>query len=235
MKSRTRRPLCSALASLAHSRTRNAFLTFLCTGHWDGATKDSNQRWLPDGSGHLAAASCNLCLAVGKTQVEIDACSSDNTWAFPQPGNTGPITQKSSGLCLQPEAGKDGGRLTTVKCSASEPLQQWTIEVAGKSPPPPPPPPTRAGTTETFESVPDEGIFGFGEHQQGRLNNKGVTYDMESCLEYGKSHGGEVCLPYILCTNVNASRVSGYGFLWNMPNYVSRSRILTLVRVFSRS
>lgn len=50
----------------------------------------------------------------------------------------------------------------------------------------------------SLSSVPSEQIYGFGEHQHGLLNNKGQSYDMESCLEYGKSKGGEVCLPFIL-------------------------------------
>ena len=56
------------------------------------------------------------------------------------------------------------------------------------------------GTTArvSFASNSSETIFGFGEHQQGRLNNKGATYDMEQCLDYGHSRGGEVCLPFIL-------------------------------------
>eukprot|EP00656_Telonema_subtile_P048894 TRINITY_DN5954_c0_g1_i4.p1 TRINITY_DN5954_c0_g1~~TRINITY_DN5954_c0_g1_i4.p1 ORF type:complete len:489 (+),score=59.45 TRINITY_DN5954_c0_g1_i4:135-1601(+) len=71
-------------------------------------------------------------------------------------------------------------------------------------------------TTVSFKSTPDEMIFGFGEHQQGLLNNKGAAYDMESCLEYGKSSGGEVCLPFVLGATAGAVR---YGLLWNMPNY----------------
>ena len=43
-----------------------------------------------------------------------------------------------------------------------------------------------------------DGIYGFGEHQQGKLNMKGTGFDFESCLDYGHSHGGEVCLPFIL-------------------------------------
>ena len=43
-----------------------------------------------------------------------------------------------------------------------------------------------------------DGIYGFGEHQQGKLNMKGSGFDFESCLDYGHSHGGEVCLPFIL-------------------------------------
>jgi hypothetical protein len=50
----------------------------------------------------------------------------------------------------------------------------------------------------SFNSSAQESLVGFGEHQQGRLDNKGVLYDMESCLDYGHSHGGEVCLPFVL-------------------------------------
>merc|ERR1712178_40855 len=40
--------------------------------------------------------------------------------------------------------------------------------------------------------------YGFGEHENGRLDQYGATYDMETCIEYSKSRGGEVCLPWIL-------------------------------------
>lgn len=161
--------------------------------HWDG--KDSNQRWVPDVStGHLTVSSCGLCLTAGSTQLEIDTCGPSNVWILPAIGAAGPIKDKATGKCLQPAKGIDGGKLEIVACSSSEPLQQWIIEVAGASPPPPPPPPPQPPhATEVFESSPDERIYGFGEHQQGNLNNKGLSYDMESCLEYGKSHGGEVC------------------------------------------
>jgi alpha-glucosidase (family GH31 glycosyl hydrolase) len=56
------------------------------------------------------------------------------------------------------------------------------------------------GTTATlaFASTRAESIYGFGEHQQGKLNMKGSKFDMETCLDYGHSKGGEVCLPFII-------------------------------------
>ena len=59
-----------------------------------------------------------------------------------------------------------------------------------------------------FASDPSESIFGFGEHQQGNLNNKGVSYDMEQCLDYGHSRGGEVCLPFIIGATGGAGRAA---------------------------
>ena len=39
---------------------------------------------------------------------------------------------------------------------------------------------------------------------------------MEDCLEYPRSHGGAVCLPWTL--SAWSGRVQ-YGFLWNIPAY----------------
>ena len=80
----------------------------------------------------------------------------------------------------------------------------------------------------SFKSTNDEAIFGFGEHRNNALNRKGLSFDMEQCLEYGHSHGGEVCLPFIVgrlgTENEQASSGSlDYGFLWNMPGYGSVS------------
>ena len=40
---------------------------------------------------------------------------------------------------------------------------------------------------------------------------------MESCLVYGKSHGGEVCLPWVLSASATkaGSFKLEYGLLWN--------------------
>lgn len=48
-------------------------------------------------------------------------------------------------------------------------------------------------------------IYGFGEHQYGRLNRAGQSFVMEQCLEYGHSRGGEVCLPFVLTGHAPAS------------------------------
>ena len=61
-------------------------------------------------------------------------------------------------------------------------------------------------------------MLGFGQHQNGRLDSRGLAFDMESCLEYSKSHGGEVCLPFITGW-MNSTNSPQYGFLWNMPSY----------------
>jgi hypothetical protein len=111
----------------------------------------------------------------------------------------------SSGACLS-IAGRngavDGGRLSLVSCDATSKLQEWTVAVPGSKPPAPPVPPTPGPadteSTVTFATTPDEVLFGFGEHQQGKLMVKGQNFNMEQCLDYGHSHGGEVCLPWII-------------------------------------
>ena len=83
--------------------------------------------------------------------------------------------------------------------------------------------------SQTFHSSNSEMIFGFGEHQNNHLNQKGLQYDFEQCLEYGHSHGGEVCLPFIM-GHTPASQTQSrkdeasvpcldYGILWNMPGF----------------
>ena len=47
---------------------------------------------------------------------------------------------------------------------------------------------------------------------KGKLMIKDQTFDMESCLDYGHSHGGEVCLPWII--SAEAGKGVSYGFLW---------------------
>ena len=143
---------------------------------------------------------------------------------IPSVGSTGTIKHQTSGKCLGAASGDCGSRITLVNCDTTALLQQWDVAVAPKDPPAPPgpspsphPPAQKyPSTTEVFASTPAESIYGFGEHQQGNLNNKGITYNMEQCLEYGHSHGGEVCLPWILAAEHGALK---YGFLWNMPNY----------------
>ena len=61
-----------------------------------------------------------------------------------------------------------------------------------------------------------ERVFGFGEHQNGRLDSKGLRFDFEQCIEYFPSKGGEVCLPWILAADAGAVQ---YGFLCNNPSY----------------
>lgn len=65
--------------------------------------------------------------------------------------------------------------------------------------------------------LPDR-VYGFGEHESGRLDSRGLSYDMETCTEYAESHGGEICLPFILGVS-NTSNAPEYGLLWNMPNF----------------
>lgn len=64
--------------------------------------------------------------------------------------------------------------------------------------------------------------YGFGEHENGRLDQYGATYDMETCIEYSKSKGGEVCLPWILVADdFGAGKQLQFGLLWNVPAYGS--------------
>ena len=65
--------------------------------------------------------------------------------------------------------------------------------------------------------------YGFGEHENSRLDQAGLSYDMESCIDYDKSRGGEVCLPWVLVadqvgTSSFARRIQ-YGLLWNHGSY----------------
>jgi hypothetical protein len=100
-------------------------------------------------------------------------------------------------MCLAAEKGECGGQLRVVTCAPAEQLQQWDVELHSTPPVPPPPTPKPAPTTaEVFASSATEQIFGFGEHQQGRLDNKNASYDMEQCLEYGHSYA---CL--FVCVN----------------------------------
>jgi len=69
--------------------------------------------------------------------------------------------------------------------------------------------------------LPDR-VYGFGEHQNGQLDSRGLAFDMETCTEYSHSHGGEVCLPFVLGVS-NKTNAPDYGLLWNMPNFGSVS------------
>ena len=85
--------------------------------------------------------------------------------------------------------------------------------------------------SQSFASTKQEMIFGFGEHENGHLNQKGLQYDFEQCTEYSHSRGGEVCLPFIMghtpTTLAQSKRDESaasvpcldYGILWNMPGY----------------
>ncbi|MEP7289774.1 MAG: TIM-barrel domain-containing protein [Chloroflexota bacterium] len=55
----------------------------------------------------------------------------------------------------------------------------------------------------TFRALPQEHIYGLGQHQHGLLDNKGSVIDLEQ-------RNTEVCIPFYIST-------LGYGFLWNNP------------------
>eukprot|EP00658_Telonema_sp_P-2_P004998 TRINITY_DN11875_c0_g17_i1.p1 TRINITY_DN11875_c0_g17~~TRINITY_DN11875_c0_g17_i1.p1 ORF type:complete len:692 (-),score=129.80 TRINITY_DN11875_c0_g17_i1:280-2355(-) len=64
------------------------------------------------------------------------------------------------------------------------------------------------------------GYYGFGEHENGSVDQLGKVYDMESCIEYSKSRGGEVCLPWIMiASDLGGGKQIQYGLLWNVPAY----------------
>lgn len=173
-------------------------------------SRGDNQLWALNGS-QLVVKLDGKCLTAGATQIEVNACNpADATqhWAYKAGTAPGPIMQ--GGQCLTAEVEQDGGALKLAACLPGSPGQSWTASSS------PPPGPTVPSVSVAFASPPNEKIFGFGEHQQGHLDNKNLTYDMESCLDYGKSRGGEVCLPYIMGSTGARLR---YGFLWNMPNY----------------
>lgn len=54
-----------------------------------------------------------------------------------------------------------------------------------------------------FKAYNGERIYGLGQHQHGRLNQKGCVIDQ---MQYNT----EVCIPFLLSSR-------GYGFLWNNP------------------
>jgi alpha-D-xyloside xylohydrolase len=54
-----------------------------------------------------------------------------------------------------------------------------------------------------FKAYPDERIYGLGQHQHNRLDQKGLVIDLVQ-------RNGEFCIPFLLSSR-------GYGFLWNNP------------------
>jgi len=56
---------------------------------------------------------------------------------------------------------------------------------------------------QQFRAYPDERFFGLGQHQHGRLDQKGIVVDLEQS-------NAEVTVPFLVSSR-------GYGFLWNNP------------------
>src|SRR5258705_172152 len=56
---------------------------------------------------------------------------------------------------------------------------------------------------QQFRAYPGERLFGLGQHQHGRLDQKGIVVDLEQC-------NAEVSIPFLVSSR-------GYGFLWNNP------------------
>ncbi|MFI9383278.1 TIM-barrel domain-containing protein [Kutzneria sp. NPDC052558] len=56
---------------------------------------------------------------------------------------------------------------------------------------------------QRFRAYPDEKIFGLGQHQHGRLDQKGMVLDLVQ-------RNAEVTIPFALSSR-------GYGLLWNLP------------------
>ena len=54
-----------------------------------------------------------------------------------------------------------------------------------------------------FKAYEGEGLYGLGQHQHGRLDNKGCVIEL-------LQRNTEVCIPFMYSTR-------GYGFLWNNP------------------
>jgi len=54
-----------------------------------------------------------------------------------------------------------------------------------------------------FKAYPDEHIYGLGQHQHGRLDQKGCVIEL-------LQRNTEVCIPFMYSSR-------GYGFLWNNP------------------
>lgn len=80
-------------------------------------------------------------------------------------------------------------------------------------------------STLSVESSGAKGTFsylGFGEHENGKLDQLGLRYEMEECIEYSHSRGGEVCLPWIMvASDSGAGKSFQFGLLWNVPAYGS--------------
>ena len=195
--------------------------------HYDPSGFDGkgflNQRWTIESDGSIKVALDGMCLTAASAEsITVSTCKAgEASQKWVAKAGVGPV--KTGGKCLMQVHKKGcGDGYTLVACDSSNKLQQWTIELA-ISPPAPPRPPPPPLTLLSFAAKPDDKIFGFGEHQQGHLDNKGLKYDMESCLVYGKSHGGEVCLPWVLSASSDGKGSFGleYGFLWNV-SYVQR-------------
>jgi hypothetical protein len=207
--------------------------------HGFGGKGFLNQRWTLGADGTIRVALDAKCLtAASAASVTVAACQpgeAKQKWRAAT--GVGPIRTMSGGgggsssgsggsdQCLTLDNKADcGAGYSLAPCDPTNKKQEWTIETAippPAPPPPPPPPPQPSLTLLSFAAKPDDKVFGFGEHQQGNLDNKGMTYDMESCLVYGKSHGGEVCLPWVLSASSDGRGgfALEYGMLWNMPNY----------------
>jgi alpha-D-xyloside xylohydrolase len=56
---------------------------------------------------------------------------------------------------------------------------------------------------QNFRAYPDERIYGLGQHQHGRLDQKGAVLDLVQ-------RNAEVSIPFLVSSR-------GYGFLWNNP------------------
>ncbi len=56
---------------------------------------------------------------------------------------------------------------------------------------------------QRFRAYPDERLFGLGQHQHGRLDQKGIVLDLVQ-------RNTEVSIPFLVSSR-------GYGFLWNSP------------------
>ena len=73
---------------------------------------------------------------------------------------------------------------------------------------------TSAGHNTTY--------LGFGEHENGKLDQAGQQYDMRTCLAYDVSKGGEVCLPWIMVADTDSEghgKQFQFGLLWNNGAY----------------
>lgn len=64
----------------------------------------------------------------------------------------------------------------------------------------------------TFSSSADERIYGLGEKQTGKLNNKGLKFSFYDMINYDVSHGGQNGIPFYFSSKE-------YGFLWNLPSF----------------
>jgi alpha-D-xyloside xylohydrolase len=103
--------------------------------------------------------------------------------------------------------------LTAVRISDGATLLKQTALVYAA----PDVPTSKANTFSSmvsFAGTAGEKVYGLGEHRTGTVNQMPFTKRFADSQDYGKSHGGDVSIPWY------ASSLE-YGFIWNSAGYGS--------------